>query len=119
MEYKKASDPRRARELYQLALQADPKCSAAWLQLGMMEADLERWEKAQECFEAVLKFDQRNSRVLQAYAIMETRRPDGNSRKAIDLFERALKVKPRDAAVLQAYALYVVKLGDVKSARDL
>jgi tetratricopeptide (TPR) repeat protein len=119
MEYKKASDPRRARELYQLALQADPKCSAAWLQLGMMEADLERWEKAQECFEAVLKFDQRNSRVLQAYAIMETRRPDANSRKAIDLFERALKVKPRDAAVLQAYALYVVKLGDVKSARDL
>jgi Flp pilus assembly protein TadD len=56
---------------------------------------------------------------LQAYAIMETRRPDANSRKAIDLFERALKVKPRDAAVLQAYALYVVKLGDVKSARDL
>lgn len=119
LEHKKANDPRRARELYQLALDADPKCSAAWLQLGMMEADLQRWDKAQECFEAVLKFDQRNSRVLQAYAIMETRRPDGNSRKAIDLFERALKAKPRDAAVLQAYALFVAKLGDIKSARDL
>jgi len=119
MEYKKASDVRRARELFEKALDVDPKCSAAWLQLGCMEADKENWERAQECFESALKNDRRNARILQAYAIMETKRPDGSSRTAIELFERALKVKPRDAGVLQAYALYVAKLGDIDTARDL
>ena len=119
MEYKKASDVRRARELFEKALEVDPKCSAAWLQLGVMEADKENWDRAQECFESALKNDQRNARILQAYAIMETKRPDGSSRTAIELFERALKVKPRDAGVLQAYALYVAKLGDIDTARDL
>jgi len=119
LEYKKAGDTRRARELFKKALEVDPKCSAAWLQMGVMEANRRNYDDAQKCFESVLKFDQRNSRVLQAYAIMETNRPDGSSRKAIDLFERALKANPRDAAVLQAYALYVSELGDVESARSL
>lgn len=119
MEYKKAGDTRRARELFKAALAVDPKCSAAWLQLGVMEAEKENWKEAQQCFETVLKFDQRNSRVLQAYALMETRRPEGSSRKAIDLFERALQANPRDAAVYQAYALYVAELGDIGAARGL
>ena len=119
MEYKKANDVRLARTLFEKALECDPKCSAAWLQFGVMEADKENWLRAQECFETVLKFDQRNSRVLQAYALMESKRPDGNSRTTIELFERALKVNPRDAGVLQAYALYVARLGDTETARDL
>jgi len=119
MEYKKAGDTRRARELFKQAIKVDPKCSAAWLQLGVLEADQENWKDAQQCFETVLKFDQRNSRALQAYAIMESQRPDGSSRKAIDLFERALRTNPRDAGVLQAYALFVAKLGDIKAARQL
>jgi tetratricopeptide (TPR) repeat protein len=119
LEYKGAGDARRARQLFQCALEVDPKCSAAWLQLGVMEADNENWQAAQDCFETVLKFDQRNSRVIQAYAIMETKRPNGSSRKAIDLFERGLKVNPRDAGVLQPYALYVAELGDIEAAREL
>jgi Tfp pilus assembly protein PilF len=119
LEYNKGGDTRRARELFNMALEIDPKCSAAWLQLGVMERRCENWEEAQACFDAVLTFDQRNSRVLQAYAIMETKRPDGSSRQAIELFERALKANPRDAGVLQPYALYVAELGDYKSARDL
>lgn len=119
LELKKAGDSRKAKKLLKMALEIDPKCSVAWLQLGMLESDSEKWGKAEECFEKVLKFDQRNSRVLQAYALMETKRPDGNSRKAIGLFERALKANPRDAGVLQAYGLYVAKLGDIKSAKDL
>jgi tetratricopeptide (TPR) repeat protein len=119
MEYKKAGDVRRARNLFKLALKADKRCSAAWLQLGVMEANIENWDEAELCFETVLKFDQRNSRVLQAYAIMESKRPESKSRKVIGLFERALKVNPRDAGVLQPYALYVSALGDIDSARDL
>jgi tetratricopeptide (TPR) repeat protein len=119
MEYRKAGDVRKARELFRSALKVDKTCSAALLQLGVMEANTENWEDAQECFEKVLTYDQRNSRVLQAYAIMETKRPDGMSRKAIDLFERALRANPRDAGVLQAYALYVAELGDIDSARKL
>ncbi len=119
MEYKKAGDVRRSRNLYRLALNADKRCSAAWLQLGVMEANGEHWKEAELCFETVLKFDQRNSRVLQAYALMEAKRPESESRKVIDLFERALKANPRDAGVLQPYALYVAQLGDVVSARDL
>lgn len=110
---------RKARDLFQKALDIDPKCSAAWLQLGVMEANAENWDKAKNCFETVLKFDNRNSRVLQAYALMETKRPDGNSRDAIGLFEKALRVNPRDGGVLQAYGLYVAQLGDIDSARDL
>jgi len=107
------------KKLFKAALTVDKKCSAAWLQLGVMEADLENWEQAELCFETVLKFDQRNSRVIQAYAIMESKRPDSNSRKVINLFERALKANSRDAGVLQPYGLYVAKLGDIDSARDL
>lgn len=116
---RKAGDIKAARKLFRQALDIDTKCAAAWLQLGVLEADAENWEEAEKCFTTVLKFDQRNSRVLQAYALAETRRPMGNSRQAIELFERALKVNPRDAGVLQAYALYVAKLGDIKSARKL
>eukprot|EP00980_Cylindrotheca_fusiformis_P005923 scaffold1246_cov134-Cylindrotheca_fusiformis.AAC.15 len=119
MEYKKAGDIHRARNLFKLALKADKRCSAAWLQLGVMEANNQNWENAEICFETVLKFDQRNSRVLQAYAIMESKRPGSKSRKVIDLFERALKVNPRDAGVLQPYALFVAELGDIDAARDL
>jgi tetratricopeptide (TPR) repeat protein len=119
LEYHKAGDVRRARELFNSALEVDKRCSAAFLQLGVMEADNENWEAAQECFDKVLQYDQRNSRVLQAYALMETKRPGGSSRKAIGLFERALKANPRDAGVLQPYALYVAELGDADSARKL
>jgi len=129
MEYKKgdrreddAACASRARELYRKALVADPRCSAAYLQLGVMESECGNYDEAESCFEEVLKFDQRNSRVLQAYAIMESRRApreDVDSRRVLDLFERALKADPRDAGVYQAYALYVAELGDVDSARDL
>lgn len=108
-----------AKELFQKAIQIDPRCSAAWLQLGVMEADQENWDDAQNCFETVLNFDKRNSRVLQAYAIAESKRPDGDSREAIDLFERALQAKPYDAGVYQAYALFVADLGDIDMAREL
>lgn len=108
-----------ARYLFRKALEIDPRCSAAWNQLGVMEANEENWLEAETCFETVLKYDRRNSRVLQAFAIMETKRPDSNSRRAIGLFEKALKANPRDGGVLQAYALYVAKLDDVDSARDL
>ena len=113
---------RLARELYQKALAADSRCSAAYLQLGVMESECGNYDEAELCFEEVLKFDQRNSRVLQAYAIMESRRTpreDVDSRRVLDLYERALKANPRDAGVYQAYALYVAELGDVDSARDL
>jgi len=128
MEYKKGSREddikclRRARELYEKALSADPHCSVAYLQLGVMESECGNFDEAKQCFEKVLTFDQRNSRVLQAYAIMESRRlpkEDVDSRRVLDLFERALKANPRDAGVYQAYALYVVELGDIDSARDL
>jgi len=119
MEYKKEGDVRRARKLFQAALKADKRCSAAWLQLGGMETKQENWEQAELSFETCLKFDKRNSRILQAYAIMESKRPDSNSRKVIDLFERALRVNKRDAGVLQPYALFVAELGDIESARDL
>ena len=115
----KAGEIRRARELFRMALEIDPKCSAAWNQLGVMETQEENWKEAEKCFETVLKYDRRNSRVLQAYAIMETKRPDTDSRMAIGLFEKALKANPRDGGVLQAYALYVAKFGDIDSARDL
>lgn len=119
LEYKKAGDVRRARTLYQKALQQDERSSVAWLSLGVMEADTEKWKEAESCFESALKYDGRNSRVLQAYALMETRRPDGDSRKAIQLFERAMKANPRDAGVLQPYALYVAELGDIDMSRVL
>ena len=115
----KAGEIRRARELFKMALKIDPKCSAAWNQLGVMETQKENWEEAEKCFETVLKFDRRNSRVLQAYAIMETKRPDTDSRMAIGLFEKGLKANGRDGGVLQAYALYVAKFGDIDAARDL
>lgn len=115
----KAGDIRKSRKLFKKALEVDPKCSAAWLQLGVMEANEENWDEAKKCFETVLKFDKRNSRVLQAYALMETKKPDGDSREAIGLFEKALQANPRDGGVLQAYALYVAKLGDIDSARSL
>jgi tetratricopeptide (TPR) repeat protein len=89
------------------------------LQLGVLEAACENWDAAELCFDTVLKFDQRNTRVLQAYAIMETKRPSGDSRKAIGLFERAIQTNPRDAGVYQPYALYVAELGDIKMARSL
>ena len=119
MEYKQAGDVKRARELFDSALEVDPRCSVAYLQYGVMEAEKEEWEKAAELYAKALKYDKRNSRILQAYAILETKRPDGSSRKAIDLFEKARKANPRDAGVLQAYALFVADLGDVDSARGL
>ena len=63
LEYKKAGDIRRARQLFKAALTVDPKCSAAWLRLGVMESNNGNFNEAELCFEAVLKFDQRNSRL--------------------------------------------------------
>jgi tetratricopeptide (TPR) repeat protein len=119
LEYKLAGDYRRAKQLFGLALKIDQKCSAAWLQLGVMEGDNENWKEAQLCFDTVLKFDQRNTRVLQAYAIMESKRPESDNRRVIGLYERALKTNPRDGGVFQPYALFVADLGDVEAARDL
>jgi len=119
LEYRKAGNFRRAKELFEKAIECDPKCSVAYLQLGVMEANAENWDNAKRCFETVLRFDQRNSRVLQAYAIMESKRVGGDSRDVIDLFERALRAKPKDAGVLQAYALFVVDLGDIDAGRQL
>ena len=119
LEYKQAGNYKLAKSLFEKALNIDPRCSAAWLQLGVMEADKGNWDDAQKCFEAVLKFDKRNSRVLQAYAIAESKRPNGKSREAIELFERALNAKPNDAGVYQAYGLYVAELGDIEMAREL
>jgi len=121
MEYEVAGDIRTARTLFQRALDIDPKSSAAWFQLGLMESSTDNYSKAQECFDAVLSFDPNNSRVLQAYAIMESKRVGSSSRHVIDLFEKALKVRGGrfDAGVYQAYALYVATLGNIEGARDL
>ncbi len=119
LEWKRAGNVKLARSLFHQAIAVDPKCSAAFLQLGVMEAEARNWEKAKDCFESVLKFDNRNSRVLQAFAIMESKRPDGDSRTAIGLFEQALKVNSKDAGVFQAYALYVASLGDIDAAKNL
>ena len=84
--------------------------------------NLESWNRIMKTGQGqknVLKFDQRNSKVLQAYAIMESKRTDGESRVAINLFERALSMRPRDAGVYQAYALYVAELGDIDGAHTL
>eukprot|EP00547_Thalassionema_nitzschioides_P004992 CAMPEP_0194204456 /NCGR_PEP_ID=MMETSP0156-20130528/3970_1 /TAXON_ID=33649 /ORGANISM="Thalassionema nitzschioides, Strain L26-B" /LENGTH=885 /DNA_ID=CAMNT_0038930479 /DNA_START=152 /DNA_END=2809 /DNA_ORIENTATION=+ len=131
LEYQQAGNMRKARTLFQKALEIDPQCSAAWLQWGVMESKLttqsasddditdtnSSYEQAAQCFREGLKHDKRNSRLLQAYAILETKR--GNTRQAIILFEKALKANPRDAGVLQAYACYVAQLGDYESAREL
>lgn len=117
LEYQHAGNVRRARSLFQTALEIDPQCSAAWLQWGVMECHQKDYEKAAECFSSGLQYDQRNSRLLQAFAILETKR--GHTREAILLFEKALKANPRDAGVLQAYACFVSKLGDYDSARSL
>lgn len=119
LENKQAGNYKLAKSLFKKALKIDPRCSAAWLQLGVMEADKGDWDDARTCFETVLKYDKRNSRVLQAYAIAESKRPNGKSREAIDLFERALNAKPSDAGVYQAYGLYVSELGDIEMAREL
>jgi tetratricopeptide (TPR) repeat protein len=119
LEYHKGNDKNLARELFKKALLIDPQCSAAWLQLGVLEAACQNWEVAEVCFESVLKYDQRNTRVLQAYAIMETKRPSGDSRKAIGLFERAIQTNSRDSGIYQPYALYVAELGDINMARSL
>jgi len=136
LEYKKAGEIKRARQLFKKAIDIDPRCSSAWLQWGVMEANSApassfasgddenngnnmktNYEQAEKCYKSALQYDPRNSRVLQAYAILETKR--GNTKNAVNLFERALKAKPRDAGVLQAYALFVSDLGDYESARAL
>lgn len=129
LEYQQAGNVRKARTLFEKALEIDPHCSAAWLQWGVMESKQatssdnnendgdDSYEQAAQCFRAGLKHDKRNSRLLQAFAILETKR--GNTRQAIILFEKALKASPRDAGVLQAYACYVAQLGDYESAREL
>lgn len=114
-----STDPSKARRLYKKALEVDPKCSVAWLQLGTMEASLGKFEASQKCFEAGLTNDRRNSRILQAYAIMQGKRPNADPDKTISLFKRALKANRRDAGVLQAYGLYLLQQGDVSAARDL
>lgn len=115
-----AHNIQRARDLFARALEVDPKCSVAWLKLGQMEASKGNHKEAQNCFESALKNDKYNSRILQAYAIMESKRPASNTRKVIGLFERALKANAKDAGVYQAYALYVANLvGDIDAARKL
>jgi len=110
-----------ARKLFLKAIDIDPRCSAAWLQLGVMEGKMKNYNKAKECFETVLTFDPKNSRVMQAYAVLESRNPKSQSRSVIELFERAVKASSNrgDAGTFQAYALYVAKLGDLDAARVL
>ena len=62
LEYKKRKEDmksaQKARELYQKALAVDPNCSVAYLQFGVMESECGNFDKARECFETVLTFDQ-------------------------------------------------------------
>jgi len=47
LEYRKAGNVKLARDLFQKAIAVDPKCSAAYLQLGVMEADAKKLGKSQ------------------------------------------------------------------------
>eukprot|EP00520_Triparma_pacifica_P009636 CAMPEP_0118642766 /NCGR_PEP_ID=MMETSP0785-20121206/6009_1 /TAXON_ID=91992 /ORGANISM="Bolidomonas pacifica, Strain CCMP 1866" /LENGTH=420 /DNA_ID=CAMNT_0006534337 /DNA_START=340 /DNA_END=1597 /DNA_ORIENTATION=+ len=117
MEWREKGDKSLARTCFRKALEYDGKCSAAWLQLGCLESEMGDVDRARECFEECLRNEPRNSRVLQAYAILEAKKGT-SKRKAVDLFERALKANKRDAGALQAYALYVAELGDVDGGKE-
>ncbi len=109
-------NPKFAKELFLKSIELDPRCSASYLQLGILVKRTNP-KLACEYFQTCLDFDPENYRVLSASAILESE--NGNTRRALDLFERASSANPKDAATLQAYALYVAELGDLRAARAL
>ena len=75
------------------------------------------YEEAIRLFKDGLRVQPRNTHILQAWAVMESRR--GHSRRAIELFERAIEIRPSDAGIYNAYATLSKDLGDVDGARRL
>ena len=87
----------------------NPENMEAWIQLGHVYFDTDKYDKAINAYEKVLELNPRNADVLTDLGIMYRR--SGQPRKAIEKFDKAVAVDPEFAMAYRGMAVAFANLG--------
>ena len=114
---KEQGNHERARELFQQALQVDPKHSHTFQAWALMEKEQGNHERARELFQQGAQADPRSGHILLAWALME--KEQGNYERARELFQQVAQTDPKNVFVYQAWALMEAKHGNDRTAQKI
>eukprot|EP01025_Chloroclados_australasicus_P012693 TRINITY_DN1596_c0_g1_i2.p1 TRINITY_DN1596_c0_g1~~TRINITY_DN1596_c0_g1_i2.p1 ORF type:complete len:552 (-),score=60.21 TRINITY_DN1596_c0_g1_i2:3350-4882(-) len=106
-----------AEQLFEKALEVDPKSRNAYLTWGMWERQRQQQAKARRLFQIGCLHNSGDSLLLSAWAQLEAE--SGNIYDARTLFQSALSSGPNHISIWQNYATLEFSQGKIEVARDL
>jgi tetratricopeptide (TPR) repeat protein len=99
---------------YRKAVELDPACSGAWLNLGTVHFNLRQWEQAEECYGKAL--ETRADYGLAHYNLGNLYDATGRPQKAIEYYKKALEIDPSYADAHYNLALLYQSVDEPLSA---
>ena len=88
-----AVDPAQRAKAFEAEVMINPQNTKAWIQLGHVYFDTDKYAQAINAYEKALKLDPNNANVLTDLGIMYRR--SGQFSKAIEKFDKAVTVDPK------------------------
>ena len=115
--FKRRGETERARQLFKLAAEVDPKKAHTFQAWALMEKEQGNYERALSLFSQAAQADPNNAFVYLAWALME--KEQGDYDRARELFQRAAQANPKDPVTFQAWALMEKGQGNRDLSREL
>lgn len=115
-----SSNPRAARELFELAASADPKHQPVWIAWGWVEWKEGNLDNARQHYRRSLSIDSGSldaARTFHAWGILEERA--GNYSASRNLFRSALKIDSQNAPAWMSWAKLEENVGNLIRAEEI
>jgi len=103
-----------ARRAYQQALSIDPKCVPAHRGLGRVYTSLGEHEKANACYETLLKLNPRDAGAWMDLGMSQSRLKDFN--RAVQSMRQAVEIDPENRQFMRLYGLCLARAGQMAEA---